>query len=246
MTADSLPPALRHAITQPMTSDPFPAIDASALVLIGVSVVAVAESNNPSILNPDFLREFVLPEQSWQVQDAPICTPVYARVSYANGVSVQSDTNRVVFEQRGDPLDPTLLRVATMARRYLTAIPHVKYTAIGTNPSFLLADAQYSDALKNSMRTVLFPTHEDIYPVVLPKAIYAHSDRQITVETQHAQRGGTGDSSILFRGNVHRVVQGNDQRERTESITAIIDRFQVDLNDFRAILGALGQIRLPS
>lgn len=227
-----------------MTSDPLPAIDASALVLVGVSVVAVAESNNPSILNPDFLREFVIPEQSWEVQDPPICTPVYARVSYSNGVSVQSDTNRVVFEQRGDPLDPTHLWISAMAGRYLRAIPQVKYTAIGTNPSFLLADARYSDALRNSLRSVLFPTHEDLSPIVLPKAIYAHPDRQITVETQHAQRGEPAASAILFRGNIHRAVQGNDQRDRADSINAIVNRFTADLNDFRAILGALGKVDL--
>lgn len=224
-----------------MTSDPLPAMDASALALVGVSVVAVAETNTPSILNPDFLREFVIPQQSWQVQDPPICTPVYARVSYSNGVSVQSDTNRVVFEQRGDPLDPTHLWICAMARRYLRAVPQVKYTGIGTNPWFRLADAEYFQALTNSLRSVLFPTHEGLPPVVLPKAIYAHPDRQITVETQHVQRGEPAAPAILFRGNIHRTVQGNDQRDRTDSITAILDRFKADLDDFRVLLGALGR-----
>lgn len=225
-----------------MTSDPLPTIDASALVLLGVSIVAVAESNTPSILNPDFLREFVIPEQSWEVQDPPICTPVYARVPYRNGVSVQSDTNRVVFEQRGDPLDPTHLWISAMARRYLRAVPYVKYTGIGTNLSFLMADARYPDALQNSLRGVLFPTHEDLSPLILPRAIYAHPDRQITVETQHVQRGEPAASAILFRGNIHRAVQGNDQRDRTDSATAILDRFQADFDDFRDLLGALGRV----
>lgn len=222
-----------------MTSDPFPDIDPSAPVLVGVSVVAVAESNNPSILNPDFLREVVLPEQSWEVQDSPICTPVYARVSYSNGISVQSDANRVVFDRRGDSLDAARVLVADMARRYVLAVPYVKYTAIGVNPSLLLAVPEYASAVQERLRDVFFPSHHGILPTILPKAVYAYPDRSTTIETQEARRTDTGDTAILFRGNIHRDVQGDDQRARSEHITEIINAFQTDLEDFRILVGSL-------
>lgn len=229
-----------------MTSDPLPAIDASALALVGVSVVAVAELNTPSILNPDFLREFVLPEQSWEVQDPPICTPVYARVSYSNGVSVQSETNRVILEQRGDPLDADRLLVDVMARRYLHAVPQVKYRAIGVNPSLRLTMPRYFGALQERLQEVLFPSHHGIRPTVLPKAIYAYADRQITIEITEAGPADGEEKALLFRGNIHRTVDGHDQRARNESITSITDRCHGDLEEFRALVGRLDPFARPS
>jgi len=64
------------------------------LKLAGMSVVLIGEANNPTILNPDFLRLHVVGSER-QLKEPPICTPVFARVSYRDGISVQSEPNRV-------------------------------------------------------------------------------------------------------------------------------------------------------
>lgn len=213
-------------------------LDASSLSLIGVSVVTVAETNNPSILNPDFLREFVLPDESWALQDNPICTPVHARVAYSNGISVQSGPKRVVFEQNSEALDSTGVEVAEMTRRYVRAVSYVKYTAIGINPSLVLLDPESADALQEHLRGTLFPPHDGTVPKVFPKAMYACEDRHITVEGSEIAGSDQEDTSLLFRGNIHREVRGTDRRARIEHIEAICRGVQGDLDDFRALVGA--------
>lgn len=222
-----------------MTAPGTPGFDASSLSLVGVSVVTVADSNNPSILNPDFLREFVLPGESWEPHDSPICTPVHARVAYSNGVSVQSDPKRVVFEQNGDALDSAGVAVAEMARRYVRTVPHVKYTAIGINPSLFLSHPESASALQEHLRGTVFPPHGGMDPKVFPKAVYAERDRQITVEVFEAVRSDDEETSLVFRGNIHRAVQGTDRRTRIEHIEAIIRGVQGDLDDFRALVSAM-------
>ena len=213
--------------------------NASSLSLVGVSVVAVADSNNPSILNPDFLRDFVLPDESWALQDNPICTPVHARVSYSNGISVQSDPKRVVFEQNGEALDSAGVAVAEMARRYVHAVPHVKYTAIGLNPSLFFPHPESAGALQEHLRDTLFPPHGGMTPKIFPKAVYAGEGRQITVEVFEAVRSDNENTALLFRGNIHRAVQGTDRRARIEHIEAIIQGVQGDFDDFRTLVGRM-------
>ena len=239
-------PASSVSGAPPMTAPGTPGFDASSLSLVGVSVVTVADSNNPSILNPDFLREFVLPDESWALRDSPICTPVHARVTYSNGVSVQSDPKRVVFEQSGDALDSAGVAVAEMARRYVRAVPHVKYTAIGINPSLLLSHPESAGALQEHLRGTLFPPHGGMAPKVFPKAMYAWEDRQITVEVFEAVPSDNEDPSLLFRGNIHRAVRGTDRRARIEHIEAIIQEFRGDLDGFRALVGAADLFRKGS
>lgn len=234
-------------MTDPGKSDFKSDFDASSLSLVGVSVVAVADTNNPSIL-PDFLREFVLPDESWALQDNPICTPIHARVSYSNGISVQSSPKRAVFEQNGDTLDSAGVAVAEMARRYVRAVPYVKYTAVGVNPSLVLRHPESAGTLQERLRGTLFPPHDGTTPDIFPKAIYACEDRHIAVEMFETARSDNEDPSLLFRGNIHREVQGTDRRARIEHIEAICRGVQGDLDDFRALVGAtdLFQRRSPT
>ena len=59
-------------------------------MLIELSVVLVADSNNPSILNPDFLHYNKIVDKGHGVLDSPISTPGFSQVAYENGVTVTS------------------------------------------------------------------------------------------------------------------------------------------------------------
>jgi hypothetical protein len=99
-----------------------------------LSIVIAAESNNPSILNPDFLKYNGIVSDDWQSADRTVTTGVISQVTYENGVSIVSEPNKINFVERIGDGDYGSLQVPAIAQKYIETLPHVKYTAIGNNP----------------------------------------------------------------------------------------------------------------
>lgn len=102
------------------------------------SIVLAANSNNPTILNPDFLKYNDVVDGSWELKQAPICTPPFSQVIYTNDVSITSQLDKIVFsanikEKNHEKFD----EIYRIARKYFNLIPHVDYTGIGINPQYI-------------------------------------------------------------------------------------------------------------
>lgn len=102
------------------------------LDLTNFSIVVIAQANNPSILNPDFLRNNSIVDASFTPVNV-VCTQPVAQVSYAEGISIIADFERLQFvdtELKRIPNDSPIPKIAT---QYVKVLPHVKYTAAGIN-----------------------------------------------------------------------------------------------------------------
>jgi hypothetical protein len=104
--------------------------------LIQFSVVISGETHNPTILNPDFLtiRNIVPSEWGWDTGQA-VTTPALSVVSYTNGLSITVEPNKLQIVDPGAAVvdNAPNSKAAEIARRYVGALPHVRYTAVGTN-----------------------------------------------------------------------------------------------------------------
>lgn len=92
---------------------------------------------SPSQMDPQTIRSDVLARanvipQDWQ-QANQISTPVLAVTQFRNGISVQTEGNRCIFQEavNGDLRDPYL--VHEVVRQYLEATKLVQYNAVGIN-----------------------------------------------------------------------------------------------------------------
>jgi hypothetical protein len=104
------------------------------LTLFNFTTVILGEFHNPTILNPDFLSgQNIVPKGwGWEVAET-ITTPPLALVRYENGVSIRVEQHKL---QLGDPnveKGPGESKLAEIAAGYVTTLPHVRYTAVGTN-----------------------------------------------------------------------------------------------------------------
>ena len=220
------------------------------MVLTGISVVLVGESNNPTILNPDFLARHVLPGHSGPASQAspPICTPVLARVAYDNGVKVQSEPHRVVFEQGPPASGLSRTHTAQLARAYIQAVPHVRYTAVGVNPSFLLDDEDSYLRFQHYLASALPMVHDQVTPTVHLKTTYSLPDRRISIESFEVRSTNDGagrHASLLLRSNVHHDIVGSDPDERVLSMKRILDRVDSDISHVETLLGAVSPFTTP-
>lgn len=211
------------------------------MVLIGSSVVLVAESNNPTILNPDFLSRHVLPGPVDPTSQAapPICTPVLARVAYDNGVKVQSEPHRVVFEQGAPTGSLSRTYTAQLARSYIQAVPHVRYTAIGFNPSFLLDEENSYSRFQHRVSSALPMAHSRVVPTVDLKAAYSFPDRRVSVESLAARSTGERAGEhlrLLLRSNVHHDISDSDPDDRVLAMKRILDQADADISRVETLL----------
>ena len=185
---------------QTQSSDPQGEND---LELIELSVVLVADSNNPSIINPDFLQYNRIVDASYEVQDSPISTPAFSRVAYKNGITVTSDPARVLFQQTKEL---TRAKVASpgIAKRYLQCVPHVPYRAIGINPKgFRRILGQEPNVIATMLRDKgSWMSFQDVNPDVRLKAIYRYYGRVIFLDVMSTQR--TENDQKSARGYVSR------------------------------------------
>lgn len=114
------------------------------------SVVILGETHNPTILNPDFLaiRDIVPAEWEWAI-DQVVTTPAFSVVGYTNGVSVTVEPNKLQVVDGGEGTMPPDSKATAIAQRYVSVLPHVRYTAVGTNFASAIDVADPETYLRN-------------------------------------------------------------------------------------------------
>lgn len=101
--------------------------------LVEVSVVLVANQNDPSILNPDFLRYNGIVDKALKRAQPAMSTPMISQVVFEGDIAVRAEPNRFVFEQKGQPLGEDACVVPELAGRFVQTVSHLPCSAIGIN-----------------------------------------------------------------------------------------------------------------
>ena len=206
------------------------------LIEFSVVVVAEAEANNPTILNPDFLRHNGIVGTHWRLSEShqPVTTPWLSVVVFDGGLTVRADPNRVTFEQQGGVLSPEDIECADIAKGYLKTVPHVPYTAFGVNSKARVQNSplsKLSEMLCSDGSGMMF---NSIAPRFELKAIYEMAGKRLTLELQDGQneRG----SFRLCQANIHRDIAEPNQQMRVNSMLSFLDAWRNDLDEFRALV----------
>lgn len=102
------------------------------LTIINTSVVVTAQNHNPTVLHPSFLEKQGI-VSGVDLSEPPICTPAFAVVKYANGLTFTTELNKfqVVDNQRHE--DFSASQIPDLTITYIKSLPHVSYTGVGIN-----------------------------------------------------------------------------------------------------------------
>ena len=107
--------------------------ESPTIIVRNASVVLVAPTPiEPQSIRPEALVNAEIIPAGWQLANN-INTPVAAQVQYQNGIVIQTEGNRCVFQENsGSSLKPSY-QIHTIAKRYVEATKLVPYNAIGIN-----------------------------------------------------------------------------------------------------------------
>ena len=215
------------------------------LSLVELSVVLVAGQNDPSIINPDFLRYNGIVDNQTGIANPAISTPVFSQVAFENGLTVTADPTRVIFAH-GNPLSEDNCLSPDAAMRYIEIVPHAPYSAIGINPKGFIPASEWksvrvADILVDKGRWTSF---KDVLPDIHLKAIYNFEKRHINLDVGGANMtdgNGSEAPGLLFQANIHRNVTEAEEARRFKTLLSIISAWRDDLSDFRNLVAKFKQ-----
>ena len=97
-----------------------------------VSVVIVAQTHNPSIITPDFLKNNGIATQDLDPTAPVIITPVAAQIQYDDIAWTVTPERCDIHERVGAKFQKSY-RVHQCAQKYIEVLQHIPYTALGLN-----------------------------------------------------------------------------------------------------------------
>ena len=209
--------------------------------LVEFSVVLVVKSNDPSIVNPDFLRYNAIVDANLPVQEPPITTFAFSQAIFKGGLAVKALPERMIFEQTGSPLAEEDIRCVETAKRYLEKAPQVSCNAVGINPKGIressgTAREKVSNAL---IERGSWASFRAVVPEILLKAAYRYEDRMIALDISNArtqEEGGSEASVMMFQANIHRDIREVNQQQRVAKLSSILESWREDLADFHSLV----------
>lgn len=209
------------------------------------SIVVVGRDCNPTILNPDFLahRKIVNPVWGWEMDAPPITTPPIAAVRYDSGVRITVEPSRLLVTDVGFGGDVVANKIPTIAKAYVRALPHVRYTAVGINFRSLVEMDDPDGYLKERfLRPRVGDGRKRILDTLKLTLGYAHQDGIFNLSLERAavvrEAGGksTQVHGVLAAANYHR--EWKEYPGDKKAITAI-GRVRHDARHFENTLKEL-------
>ena len=163
-------------------------------------------------------------------------SPMASQVSYRNGekaLVVSSDLSRLAFLEKG--VEKNEFACPDMARRYLKTVPHVRYTAVGINPSLRasVADGVGKDILtKSLLRSGPWGDYEGVSPVLEASFAYDLGGKKISLSVGLDSTGQVDEKKggVIFRGNIHRDIRS--EKDSANAAVGIVAEWRDDLGAF--------------
>ena len=190
----------------------------------GVSVVLVAEAQNPVMINPDFLKNSEIVPAEWE-HTSSISTPPFAHITYQSGLSVLVEQTRCVFEEKAGNTPEVEYQVHECARKYAEKLEYI-YLALGMNWHVTLGHANPDAWLKDRF---LRPGEwqGDLNPTIIAFSIPGPDSATCNFTLQIGQQSPqTNSEQPLLLLNCNLEFQLQNTQEKTERISSILQDLQ--------------------
>ncbi len=206
----------------------------------GFSVVVLAQANNPTIINPDFLHYNGIVDKDRQLDGPAISTPAFSQVMFQGGLIIKADPDRVVFEQSGTSLEVPDIVCVDAARGYIKTVPHVPYRAVGLNPKAYVVrgNSMQGGVSEGLVSKGTWMAFNAVTPTFALKATYEFHEKRMTFDVSEGKVNEVEGEAIamIYQSNIHRDITETNQQLRISSVLSILDSWENDLSDFRELV----------
>jgi hypothetical protein len=194
-----------------------------------------AESHNPTILNPDFLKNQGIVKSDWELAEDPVCVRHFARVAYTNRVTIVAEFDNLIFSEELWSREQETWSIPSLAVRYVRTLPHVNYQDVVNN---LVADLIVpKDDIDHFIRERFIregPWQKFDNAIAHARVAfwYEIEGGSFLLSVQEAERGAPGGDSlpvILFHGAFTRLIK---ERPAADQAVSFINLWKSDLQAY--------------
>lgn len=211
--------------------------------IVQFSIVVTGEAHNPTILNPDFLILQGIVPNDWSRQvkvSQAITTPPFAIVAYSNGISILVEHEKLQVIDAGVRLNPAESPAVVIAEKYVRALPHVNFKAVGVNIHSVTPMESARDFLKRRfVRSGAWDTESEplfaagvrlAYPIPTEGRVVFDLD---TLDPTGGEGQGKPDSQLIVKANFHRDCR---KQPAADEVVAHLSHVGSDWDRYQRIL----------
>jgi hypothetical protein len=206
-----------------------------------IAIVIAVKTQNPTILNEDFLKYSGIVPADWQLAQAPTYTDRVAQVLFTNGFSLAVQPDRVMFlEALGENKSLDTVSAANIASKYVDTLKLAEYQAVGINcRGYVSYATEPNGANKLITEHLLTPGTWQNFTDKPAQAsinfIYDFPDKKLSITVNEATLQFPNQNPtdvVLFAGNFNYALNNVNETERVNRVQQIINNWQADTKTF--------------
>ena len=207
-----------------------------------LAVVIVAKNQNPSIINPDFLKYSGIIPAEWEFAAKPIFSNNFTRVNFKNGFSIVGEPNRIIFAESIADKTKETVSAANIAQKYVRALPKMDFQALGINPRGFVAFKETDAARKFITENLLSAgawKEQGEQPIQASlNLVYTlqNTPFSLNITQTELRQADKRIPIVIFSGNFSYQVTGNNVEEKLGSIDKVMENWFNDITIFRNLI----------
>ncbi|QFS51024.1 hypothetical protein [Nostoc sphaeroides] len=209
-----------------------------------IAIVIAAKQHNPTILTPDFLKYSDIVPNNWELGKPPILTDSNAQVVFANGISITSYVNRIIFTEAIATKEFTEVEIPALAGKYVETLAQVDYQGVSINFRGHVFFEEQNNTARNFIFSTLLnpgPWHEfGKAPVqAAMRFSYTLEGAQLSLDINEAGLqlpDQTVRPIVLFTATFNHAIVEEEQSQRLAVLSEIISNWRTDIEAYKELV----------
>jgi hypothetical protein len=215
----------------------------SQLITQELAIVVSVKTQNPAILNEDFLKQTGIIPSDWKLARDPIYTDRVAQIVFENGFSIAAQPDRVMFLEAVGDKEIDTISAGEVAQKYVATLRLADYQAVGINFRSYVAHDNAEEVSEYINTQLLSSGSWQQYGAAGVRAsinlVYDLSERQLNLAINEASIQFPEQPAtpvVLFAGNFSYDASKTPTDDRATEIAKVIGNWKQDLTEYTALI----------
>jgi hypothetical protein len=215
----------------------------SQLITQELAIVVSVKTQNPTILNEDFLKQTGIIPSDWKLAREPVYTDRVAQIVFENGFSIAAQPDRVMFLEAVGDKDLATISAGEVAQKYVATLKLADYQAVGINFRSYVAHHSPEAASEYINTQLLASGSWQQYGTGTVRAslnlVYDLSERQLNLSINEASIQFPEQAAtpvVLFAGNFSYDASATPADDKATEIAKVIGNWNQDLIEYTALI----------
>jgi hypothetical protein len=213
------------------------------LITQELAIVISVKTQNPTLLNEDFLKQTGIIPSDWKLAREPVYTDRVAQIVFENGFSIAAQPDRVMFLEAVGDKEIDTINAGEVAQKYVTTLRLADYQAVGINFRSYVAHNSPEAASEYINTELLAAGNWQDYGTGTVRAslnlVYDLPERQLNLSVNEASIQFPEQPAtpvVLFAGNFSYDASAIPADDKAAEIAKVIGNWKQDLSEYTALI----------